>query len=130
MSCHDIGHGMNNVVKKVLELMDAGEISADAAKTLAYTAIGSVHFCDGNEYEASECFAEQGRCSCCLEIKPTVFAFEDCPDLYRDKINAMETVRWRRPRDWDDYEILGDTICPECLERVYKNKFERFDENV
>ena len=52
MSCHSIGHGLNSVSKKVLELYDEGKIEFSVAKDLLYTTRNAVHYCDGNTYEA------------------------------------------------------------------------------
>ena len=51
MSCHSIGHGLNSVSKKVLELYDEGKIEFSVAKDLLYTTRNAVHYCDGNTYE-------------------------------------------------------------------------------
>ncbi len=48
MSCHSIGHGLNSVSKKVLELYDEGKIEFSVAKDLLYTTRNAVHYCDGN----------------------------------------------------------------------------------
>ena len=41
MSCHDIGRGLNSVVRKTIKLMDQGEISKNAAKEIINTCIGT-----------------------------------------------------------------------------------------
>lgn len=44
MSCHSIGHGLNSVSKKVLELYDEGKIEFSVAKDLLYTTRNAVHY--------------------------------------------------------------------------------------
>ena len=66
MSCHSIGHGLNSVSKKVLELYDEGKFEFSVAKDLLYTTRNAVHYCDGNTYEAIGCF-DGCRCARCLK---------------------------------------------------------------
>ena len=55
MSCHNIGHGLNEVVRKVLVECDAGLIPYEPAFRILQQCAKSVHWCDGNEYEATAC---------------------------------------------------------------------------
>lgn len=52
MSCHDIGRGMNSVVKVVLGLYDQEKFDRDTARLLFAACRKGVHWCDGNEDEA------------------------------------------------------------------------------
>lgn len=51
MSCHDIGRGMNSVVKVVDALFEEGKINIEAAKIIIEACKDGVHWCDGNEHE-------------------------------------------------------------------------------
>ena len=53
MSCHDIGRGMNEVVKTTIELYDAKAIDINATKKIIASCAAAVNWCDGNEYEAT-----------------------------------------------------------------------------
>ena len=60
MSCHNIGHGLNEVVRKVLEEFDAGLIPYESAFRILQQCAKSVYWCDGNEYEAAAGVCEKG----------------------------------------------------------------------
>ena len=64
MSCHNIGHGLNEVVRKVLVEYDAGLIPYESVFRILQQCAKSVHWCDGNEYEATACMYD--RCGRCL----------------------------------------------------------------
>ena len=66
MSCHDIGHGLNSVVEIVLEEFDNKNINHETAHKIIRQACNAVNYCDGNSYEAIECFKQQGRCTYCF----------------------------------------------------------------
>ena len=64
MSCHDIGRGMNSVVRTTITLFDEGKICLESARAIIVSCRKGVHWCDGNEGEAisyiSECIC--GKC--------------------------------------------------------------------
>ena len=63
MSCHNIGHGLNEVVRKVLVKYDAGLIPYESAFRILQQCVESVFCCDGNPYEATTCIYDRyGRC--------------------------------------------------------------------
>lgn len=64
MSCHNIGHGLNEVVRKVLVEYDAGQISYGPTFRILQQCRESVNWCDGNDYEATACMYD--RCGRCL----------------------------------------------------------------
>lgn len=64
MSCHNIGHGLNEVVRKVLVEYDARLILYESVFRILQQCAKSVHWCDGNEYEATACMYD--RCGRCL----------------------------------------------------------------
>ena len=79
MSCHSIGHGLNSVSKKVLELYDEGKFEFSVAKDLLYTTRNAVHYCDGNTYEAIGCF-DGCRCARCLKKTNDLYGLYDVLD--------------------------------------------------
>ena len=83
MSCHSIGHGLNSVSKKVLELYDEGKIEFSVAKDLLYTTRNAVHYCDGNTYEAIGCF-DGCRCARCLKKTNELYGLYDALDECRE----------------------------------------------
>ena len=66
MSCHNIGRGMNYVVKNVIKMYDTGELTLEAARKIIAAARRGVNWCDGNEYEAVE-IIRRCRCGRCLK---------------------------------------------------------------
>ncbi len=115
MSCHNIGRGMNNVVKKVFELYDNGEISKEAAVKVIRTARQSVWFCDGNEPEAVDDF-KNCRCGRCLKKirggERIYSAYSGYPDFY--KYCHGEFDKWTEKDD-----IAYPSFCEDCLKKVY-----------
>lgn len=68
-SCHDIGRGMNEVVKTTIELHDAKDIDINAAKKIIASCAIAINWCDGNEYEATA-YIRRYRCGKCLKMIP------------------------------------------------------------
>lgn len=66
-SCHDIGCGMNEVVKTTIELHDAKDIDINAAKKIIASCAIAINWCDGNEYEATA-YIRRYRCGKCLKM--------------------------------------------------------------
>ncbi len=109
MSCHDIGRGLNSVVKKIIELLENNNISKEAAKEIIIACRKGVHWCDGNEEEAIECIR---RCYCgnCMERieagKPLYSVYDvswDMPDRYNIKKN---------------FNLATDGLCEDCFIKI------------
>ncbi len=109
MSCHDIGRGMNEVVKTTIELYDAKGIDLKAAKRIIATCAVAVNWCDGNSYEALA-YISQCRCGKCLEMIP------EGGKLY-SVWNVSKNVR--NPYDIDEKAGLAtDRLCEKCFDEV------------
>lgn len=112
MSCHDIGMGMNSVVKVVLGLYDEGAIDYDAAKTLIFACRKGVHWCDGNEPEAVQCLSGFccGNCLGKVEEVGTLKSLYDNPRLSgpegRKKYRELYNV------------IMSDELCERCTSEL------------
>ena len=115
MSCHHIGLGMNSVVRKIITLMDAEEISKETAKKLIKACANGVHWCDGNEYEA---VAYISRCLCgnCLEKLPEGEKLYELPDPFDDSL-------------WDkiDKEIVHSRLCEKCFDEFIGKFYGHYD---
>ena len=110
MSCHDIGRGMNSVVRTTVTLMDEGKISKEAAKTIICCCKQSVNWCDGNEGEAID-YISGCMCGRCLKLVPE-----------GEKLYSVYDVA----RDFPDYYHLDDNLatdglCEECFDIVRKS---------
>ena len=51
MSCHDIGRGLNEVVRMTISLYNSKRIGLKEAKSVIATCAEAVNWCDGNSYE-------------------------------------------------------------------------------
>ena len=70
MSCHNIGRGMNYVVKNVIKMYDTGELTLEAARKIIAAARRGV---DSPGYSRildtePEILASEGLCSSCFDI--------------------------------------------------------------
>ena len=117
MSCHDIGRGLNNVVREVVTLMDNNEISKDAARKIIKCCKKSVHWCDGNETEAIN-YIRQCVCGKCLNKLPKG---EKIYPLYRTSHTSNEVYNIM-----EGFELVNSYLCKDCFDFV-ENMY--FDDN-
>lgn len=134
MSCHDIGRGMNEVVRMTVSEFDRGEISAGAARRIIATCGVAVHWCDGNEGEALA-YIRRCRCGKCLKLIPK-----------GEKLLSL----WELPYNYHDVvtkaRLAADGICEKCFDEIMpgfcmgdddaeslkaeiKNRYEDYPEN-
>ena len=118
MSCHDIGRGMNDVSKTVLDLYEENQISKESALRLIYACRKGVHWCDGNEGEAIDEVVERGYCGLCFK-KTT-----ELTDVYENDLHYPDSYKV-----FDDYDDIAAHyyLCPKCKSRVimeYKQKIK------
>lgn len=108
MSCHSIGHALNEVVRKVLIEYDAGLISYELAFRILQQCANSVYWCDGNEYEATACMYD--RCGRCLRKGLPMFRLGA---LYNDR-TVLDLVR---------KEVVDCHLCQDCINKLGIQKF-------
>ncbi len=108
MSCHNIGHGLNEVVRKVLVEYDAGLIPYESAFRILQQCTKSVHRCDGNEYEATACMYE--HCGRCLRKGLPMFQLGI---LYNDPA-VLDLVR---------KEVVSYHLCQDCIDKLGIQEF-------
>ena len=107
MSCHDIGRGMNSVVRTTVSLMDQGKISKDAAKTIISCCARSVNWCDGNSYEATD-YIRRCICGRCMRLIPV-----------GEKLYSVYDVSNHVPDRYDiDDQLATDGLCENCFDLV------------
>lgn len=116
MSCHNIGRGLNHVVKKIIELYDENKISKEVAINLIVRARDAVVVCDGNEYEAVDCIFDR-RCGGCLEEVKTVDIFEVSNEL---DIDSLFFELWRKISD----NFTHWCLCKECFYNIIDKQIE------
>lgn len=108
MSCHDIGRGMNRVVKTTISLFDKKKISRESAVKIIACCRNAIYWCDGNEGEATD-YIRRCRCGKCLRLVPEgekLYSVLDLPDaFYREKIIDMDRLR-----------IASDGLCEQCFD--------------
>ena len=107
MSCHDIGRGMNSVVRTTVKLMDEGKISKDAARTIISCCAYSVNWCDGNFYEATD-YIRRCMCGRCMKLVPKGEKLYSVYDVSRDVPNRYKLSN----------HIASDGLCEECFDIV------------
>ena len=111
MSCHDIGRGLNEVTKKVVELYEEGKISQETAKDIIKTCGDAVNWCDGNTGEAIS-FARYSRCAECFKIIPKG---EPMYSLWHLNYQNGRYVNMQ-----DKAGTAWDILCKECIHPVIK----------
>ena len=121
MSCHDIGHGINNIVNHVMKMYRNGCLDKNNTREIITVARKSVHWCDGNEDEAVECMDD--TCGCCLRDgapgEHMFYLYTACsPEdgITWDVIDKMYTDP-RKDQDFDLHTV-GCTVCAECFDRM------------
>ena len=108
MSCHNIGRGLNEVVRKVLVEYDAGLIPYESAIRILHQCARSVHWCDGNEYEATACMYD--RCGRCLRKGLPMFNI----DIPYDNQGVWKLL---------DKESVDFHLCQDCIDKLEVQEF-------
>lgn len=109
MSCHDIGRGLNSVVKVTVELFDAGKISKEAAMRIIHQCANGVNWCDGNTSEAID-YIRRCRCGRCFKMVP------EGEKLY--SIWAVSNNVPNRYKIFNAFDLASDGLCEECFDIV------------
>lgn len=109
MSCHDIGRGLNNVVRVTMRLMDEGKISKDAAKVIVHCCAKSVYWCDGNEYEATN-YIRRCICGKCMRLVPKGEKLYSIWDI-KDALNRAGAIARK-------FDLATDSLCETCFDSV------------
>ena len=113
MSCHNIGRGMNYVVKNVIKMYDTGELTLEAARKIIAAARRGVNWCDGNEYEAVEIIrrCRCGRCLKKMEAGAPLYSVWDVP---------VDSPGYSRILDTEPEILASEGLCSSCFRSVYK----------
>ena len=110
MSCHDIGRGMNDIVRLVISLYDREQIGKEPAMRIIAACGDAVNWCDGNTSEAWD-FVRRCRCGKCLKMIPEGQELFSLWDLPRDFIHE-------HPRIMEENKLAFDCLCGECFDEV------------
>ena len=113
MSCHDIGRGMNSVVKVTIELYDAGKIDKESTAKIIRACAHGVNWCDGNEYEATD-YIRKCRCGRCLKMVPKGEKLYSVWDVSSDVPRPERIER--------DFQLALDGLCEECFDIVLNER--------
>ncbi len=108
MSCHNIGHGLNEVVRKVLVEYGAGLIPYESVFRILQQCVKSVYWCDRNEYETTACMYD--RCGRCLRKGLPMFRLGI---LYNDR-EVLELVK---------KEVIDYHLCQDCIDKLGIQEF-------
>ncbi len=109
MSDHNIGRGLNAVVKTVIELYDARALDMDSAKKIIASCGEAVNWSDGNTYEATD-YIRRCQCGKCLKMIPE-----------GEKLYSVWDVSNEVPDSYHIEEKAGlatDGLCAECFDEV------------
>lgn len=109
MSCHDIGRGLNSVVKVVIGLYEQGQLSKEAAMPILCACRRGVNWCDGNEDEAMQALVDAGYCGLCLEKPDSVTNVYDNGLGYPEKYEVFDRY---------DKCAAHFFVCPRCKQRL------------
>ena len=111
MSCHDIGRGMNSVVRTTITLFYEGKIPLEAARSIILSCKHGVHWCDGNEGEAVS-YITGCICGKCMK---KVKKGEKLYNIYSVSNDVPDRYDW--PRDF-----VTHRLCEECFDIVLNEK--------
>lgn len=106
MSCHNIGHALNSVQRKIIEKYELGKIDKETTRELLIRCVRAVGFCDGNEYEATAAF-DAAYCSDCMR-KVT-----DGEKLY--DIFWIDVEPWKVRKYHKNNLYIGSMLCDDCF---------------
>lgn len=110
MSCHDIGRGLNEVVRMTIAQFDKGEVTRNAAIKIIATCAVAVNWCDGNKYEALQ-YIINCRCGKCLKLvpkgKPLYDLYALNHEFVKDNIDWMSAAH-----------LAGYAVCDTCFDEV------------
>jgi hypothetical protein len=113
MSCHDIGRGMNYVVRRTITLYDQKKIALEPAKKIIASCTGAVYWCDGNSDEAIN-FIRRCRCGKCLKLVPKgekLYSIWKLPyPTYKGHYEWLSKIE-------EELELASDGLCEECFEQ-------------
>ena len=115
MSCHDIGRGMNEVVRLTISLYNKNRIGFKEARSIIATCAEAVNWCDGNSYEAVD-YISGCTCGKCLKKLDEGEMIYSLCDLPRD-INVFRLAEKNRIID-------GCGLCLECFNEVINSSEE------
>ena len=107
MSCHDIGRGMNSVVRVTMGLYDTGKIDKESAHKIIYACARGVYWCDGNEGEATE-YIRNCVCGKCMNKISKGDKLYSIYDVSPDVPNRFHID--------DNYELVTSRLCEECFD--------------
>lgn len=118
MSCHNIGEGMNSVVKTIMVLVDKKEISIKSARILVKACMEGVFYCDGNKYEATE-YISNCCCGKCLKRLPKGAKLYDLYNGVRD----LEVIH----RIYKNEFFFTERLCTSCFDKIVNKYYGRDD---
>ena len=113
MSCHDIGRGMNAVVRRTIRLFNENRIGFNETKIIIASCAKAVNWCDGNASEAVD-YISGCTCGKCLK---------------KLKEGEMIYSLYDLPRDIDSYRLAeknmtidGCGLCLDCFNEIIDSK--------
>ena len=109
MSCHNIGHALNSVQRKIIEKYELGKIDKETTRELLIRCVRAVGFCDGNEYEATASF-DAAYCSDCMR---KVADGEKLYDIFWIDTEPRKVHKYHK-----DNLYIGSMLCDDCFTKM------------
>jgi hypothetical protein len=121
MSCHEIGRGVDVIMRQVLDMYDEGKISKEAALEMVKKFPKAVHWCDGNEDEAQRTLTLT-HCAACLHKyeEDDEIMCVDVLDSRSYDINISEfriIDAWYESMEKNDFN--GRSLCRSCFNKFF-----------
>ena len=110
MSCHNIGHAINHVQEKILELYEEKRYDLDTTKKLLAQSMDALGFCDGNPGEAT-LYLDRNYCSDCFRRLPAnkLYAYH----YFNLGYNFFDEYR-------EQNEVIGFAMCGTCTRKMLR----------
>ena len=120
MSCHDIGRGMDSVARIVAEMYTNGEITKEVAFRLFYALRKGVHWCDGNEDEATASISNM-LCGRCLKVYEEDDGIVDVWDTIGDLHSKVRYNNDNGNKYVEQFEELYKAVCEKGGKEFFCN---------
>ena len=115
MSCHDIGRGMNAVVRRTIRLFNDNRIGFNETKIIIASCAKAVNWCDGNASEAVDYISgcTCGKCLKKLKEGEMIYSLYDLPsDIDADRLAENNMI------------IDGCGLCLDCFNEIINSSEE------
>ena len=111
MSCHRIGHALNDIEKTILALMDGNHISREVACTLLLSCQEAMGWCDGNPSELTDALDAQYCGDCLVKLPDDAVMY----NIWYAGIDSNKIHQYR-----EAHNLVGNYMCDACFTQMCK----------